>query len=86
MGELAVASQPRMRARSNVSGKKIFEFPRTSWSKKFLAPVRKFETSKVQPSERDGESDFVLFVALAVQRQEAETFGCGAAPVPGLPR
>ena len=38
------------RARSMVSGKKILELPRMSWSKKLLAPVRKLETSKVHPA------------------------------------
>jgi len=48
--ELTVASQPWIRARSTVSGKKILELPSTSWSKKFFAAVRKLATSKVQPA------------------------------------
>ena len=73
LGELAVASHPRMRAVPMVSGKKILELPSTSWSKKFLRAGAEVGNVEDPAGERDGQAEFVLLVALTVQRQEAET-------------
>ena len=48
-----------------------------SWSKKFLAPVRKLETSKRPSRHGDGQAEFVLLIALALQRQETKTLLSG---------
>ena len=55
------------------SGKENVELPRMSWSKKFFAPVRKLETSKVHPATGMVRPEFVLLVALTPQAAGNQT-------------